>query len=104
MGGDALIPPSSGIAAAVMNRLSSLARKSTAAAISSAVAWRPSGIIDSKISAARASPSPVATVSIRCWKALSTGPGWMELTRIPRSATSFAAVRITPTSACLDVA
>ena len=87
-----------------MNRLSSEARNNTAAAISSGVAWRPSGIIDSKISAARASPSPVATVSIRCWKALSTGPGWIELTRMPRSATSLAAVRMSPTSACLDVA
>ena len=50
-----LIPPSTGIAAPVMNRLSSEARNSTASAISSGVAWRPSGIIDSKISAARAS-------------------------------------------------
>ena len=51
-----------------------------------------------------ASPSPVATVSMRCWKTLSTGPGWMLLTRIPRLATSLAAVRMSPTSACLDVA
>ena len=99
-----LMPPSSAIVAPVMNRLSSDARNSTAAAISSGVAWRPSGIIDSKISAARASSCPVATVSMRCWNALSTGPGWMELTRIPRSATSLAAVRMRPTSACFDVA
>ena len=32
------------------------------------------------------------------------GPGWMLLTRIPRPATSFAAVRMSPTSACFDVA
>jgi hypothetical protein len=50
-----------------MNRLSSLAGNKTKAATSSAVTWRRSGIIDSKISAARASLSAVATVSTRCW-------------------------------------
>ena len=55
-------------------------------------------------SAARPASSPVATVSIRRWKPLLTGPGWIEFTRMPRSATSLAAVRMSPTSACLDVA
>jgi len=47
---------------------------------------------------------PVAVTSIWCWKVLSTGPGCIVLTRIPREAISLAAVGINPTSACLEVA
>ena len=37
----------------------------------------------------------------RGWKLLSTGPGWMVLTRIRRGASSLARQRINPTCACL---
>jgi len=36
----------------------------------------------------------------RGWKLLSTGPGWMVLTRIRRGASSLARQRINPTCAC----
>ena len=69
-----LSPPSAAIVAPVMNDDSSLARNSTALAISSGRAWRSSGIIPSKIAVASSSVAPVAPTSIVCWKRLSTGP------------------------------
>jgi hypothetical protein len=90
--------------APVTNELWSLARKSMARATSSGVACLASGMNCSKIAAARSRSAPVAATSMRCWNSLSTGPGWMVFTRIPRGATSLARVRMSPTSACLAVA
>jgi hypothetical protein len=86
-----------------MKELSSLARKTMARAISSGAACLPSGIMPSKMAAAVSLSAPVADSSTMCWNSLSTGPGWIVLTRMPRGASSAAIVRISPTCACLAV-
>jgi hypothetical protein len=98
------MPPSTARAAPVTNELWSLARNTMARATSSGLACLASGIAALKIVSARSRPPPVAATSMRCWNSLSTGPGWMVFTRMPRGATSLASVRISPTSACLAVA
>ena len=96
--------PSTASVAPVTNALSSVARNSTARAISSArVAAERDHLLEDRRRPRRGLPRR-GRLDPRCWNALSTGPGWIVLTRMPRSATSFAAVRISPTSACLDVA
>ena len=99
-----LSPPSAAIVAPVMNDDSSLARNSTALAISSGprVPVQRDHPVEDRV--ASSSLAPVAPTSIVCWKRLSTGPGWMLFTRMPFGAPSCAAVRMRPTSACLAVA
>ena len=100
-----LIPPSTAIAAPVMNRLSSLARKRTARG--DLLRRRVAAERDHRLEDLRR-PGLVlagrhgldAVLERRC----PPGPGGSSSTRMPRAATSFAAVRISPTSACLDVA
>ena len=70
-----LSPPSTVSVWPVMKALSSLARNTTAAAISWGVAWRASGIISSNTVADSTSLAPIASTSMACWKALSVGPG-----------------------------
>jgi hypothetical protein len=99
------MPPSTASVAPVTNELSSLARNSMARATSAGAACRASGMSCSNAAAAWSKlAAPVAATSMRCWNSLSTGPGWIVLTRIPRGAVSLASVRISPTSACLAVA
>jgi hypothetical protein len=98
------MPPSTATVAPVMKELSSLARNSMVRATSSGRACLASGIAALKIASARSRSAPVAETSMRCWNSLSTGPGWMVFTRMPRGASSLASVRISPTRACLAVA
>ena len=98
------MPPSTASVAPVTNELSSLARNSMARATSARAACRASGMSWSNTAAACPCDAPVAATSMRCWNSLSTGPGWIVLTRMPRGAVSLASVRISPTSACLAVA
>ncbi len=86
------------------NELSSLARNAMARATSSGEACRPSGMKPLNTASACSRGTPVAAISMRCWNSLSTGPGWMVFTRMPRGAASLASVRMRPTSACLAVA
>jgi branched-chain amino acid transport system permease protein len=62
--------------------------------ISSGTACLPRGMSWSKIEAARSRSAPVAATSMRCWNSLSTGPGWIVFTRMPRGAVSLASVRM----------
>ena len=75
------MPPSTRNVDAVMNDASSLARKATAAAISSASAKRPAGMCTSRRAARSGS-----LANSSCSSGVLTGPGHRALTRMPSRA------------------
>ncbi|MNC61661.1 hypothetical protein D3C75_1116210 [compost metagenome] len=80
----------------MIERALSEARNSAVAAISSVVTIRPVGILLRNCSFAIGSfPTNRSNIAV------ATGPGAMALTRTPSAATSSAAERVNPLTACL---
>src|SRR6185369_5680212 len=87
-------PPSTTNSAPVQYELSSLARNNATDATSLAAAVRPIGTL--RVMRSRSVGSwPSMSVSMR--------PGWIELTRTPRRASSMAALFVMPRTAHFDV-
>jgi hypothetical protein len=98
------MPPSTDRAAPVTNELSSQARKRTVRATSSAEAWRAErDVLLEQLGGLVLGRSGHLDLD-RVLEAVVHRPGCTLLTRMPREAPSLAAVRMRPTTACLDVA
>ena len=93
--GHAIRPPSTVIVAPVMKAACGEARNATSAATSSAVPYRPSGMVPRRKSAAGFLSASAGFISV------SMGPGCTSLTVICRAANSRDQARVKPATANL---